>query len=287
MKRVISILAVLFFGTILALSQPLEKSLLWKITGPGFSTPSHLYGTYHLLCPDDLVISDAALRALEQSERVVLELDFDDPGLMTAMQQGMFMADGTTAKDYLDEEEYALVSDFFTSKMGIPFEQLAAVKPFFLSSMTLIYFLDCQPASPEMHFTKMAGDQEMEVLGLETIEEQIGFIDNIPVEDAATMLVAGIKELEEGQELSDRVVRAYLEGDLEKLELIMDEYLGGDYTKINDDLVVARNEGWIPKIENLITEKPSFIAVGAGHLPGEKGVIQLLRNMGYAVEAVK
>ncbi|MFO7933189.1 MAG: TraB/GumN family protein [Bacteroidales bacterium] len=286
MKKSVLLITAILCGIIFAHAQSLENSLLWKITGNDLDGPSYLYGTFHLLCPGDLVISGEAADALKNSEQLVLELDFDDPGMLMAMQQGMFMKDGTTAKDYLDEEEYALVSDFFTSKMGLPFEQLSGLKPFFLSSMTLLYFLDCQPASPEQRFTEMAGEQGIEVLGLETVEEQLGFIDDIPLEDAAEMLVTGIEDLEDSDAMTDEMVSTYLEGDLDGIQEIIDTYMGGEYAEISEDLVTARNRDWIPKIEMLIREKPSFIAFGAGHLPGEQGVIQLLRQEGYSVDPI-
>jgi hypothetical protein len=287
MKRTVLGISAIIFGIIFTHAQPLENSLLWKITGHDIGETSYLYGTFHLLCPGDLVISEETKEAFKSSEQLVLELDFDDPGMLVAMQQGMFMKDGITAKDYLDEKEYALVSDFFTSKMGLPFEQLSGLKPFFLSSMTLLYFLDCQPASPEQRFTEMAGEQGIEVLGLETVEEQLGFIDDIPLEDAAEMLVTGIEVLEDSDAMTDEMVSTYLEGDLDGIREIIDTYMGEEYAEISEDLVTARNRDWIPKIERLIKEKPSFIAFGAGHLPGEDGVIELLRKEGYSVEPLQ
>lgn len=287
MKRTATVITAMILGIVIAAAQTLENSLLWEISGNGLESPSYLYGTFHLLCPDDLVISEETMKAIQNSEQVVLELDFDDPGMMVSMQQGMFLPDGKTAKDYLDEEEYALVADFFTSTMGMPFEQLSGIKPFFLSSMTLLYFLDCQPASPEQRFSAMAGKQGKEVLGLETVEEQIGFIDDIPLEDAAAMLVMSIEEAEDGDEMTDEMVTTYLSGDLDGIQEIIDTYLGDEYAEINQDLLIGRNRDWIPKIEKLISDRPSFIAVGAGHLPGENGIIKLLRDEGYSVDALR
>lgn len=297
MKRTLLAAALLVFAVLSSGAQTFdalssgansaENSLLWEISGRGLESPSYLYGTFHLLCPDDLVIPDRALAALQESEQLVLELDFDDPSLMMTMQLGMFLKDGKTAKDYLGEEDYQLVADFFTSKMGMPFGQISGIKPFFLSAMTLVFFMDCQPSSPEQRLTSLAGEQGKEVLGLETVEEQIGFIDNIPLEDAAEMLVSGIKELEDGGAMIDRMVSTYLEGDLDGIQDIIDSYMGDEYAEMSEELLVARNRNWIPAIEELISGKSSFIAVGAGHLPGEKGVIGLLREEGYAVTAVR
>jgi uncharacterized protein len=287
MKRAFMAIAVLVLAVLASGAQPPENSLLWEISGNGLESPSYLYGTFHLLCPDDLVIPEKALTALQESEQLVLELDFDDPSMMVSMQQGMFMQDGKTAKDYLSAEEYDLVSGFFSSKMGIPFEQISGIKPFFLSAMTLVFFLDCQPTSPEQRLTQLAAGQGKEVLGLETVEDQIGFIDNVPLEDAAEMLVSGIEESEDGDEMIDQMLSAYLEGDLDAIQGIIDSYMGDEYAELNEELIISRNRDWVPSIEKLITDKSSFIAVGAGHLPGENGVIELLRAEGYTVKAVR
>ncbi len=286
MKKAVSLFVIFLFGVGALKSQAQGNTLLWKISGNDLEQPSYLYGTYHLLCPDDLQFSETVKNAVNQSSQVVLELDFDDPGIMQELQKGMFLDGGKTAKDYLDEDQFALVSDFFTNEMNMPFKRLSAVKPFFLSSMTVAYYLDCQPASPEMQFANLAGEQKKEVIGLETVEEQIGFIDGIPLEDAAKMLVMGIEDRDEMDAMTDEMVATYLRGDINKIQAIIDDYMADDYSDINHELIVSRNEAWIPKIVEIIGETPSFIAFGAGHLPGEKGVIELLRKEGYTVDPV-
>ncbi|MEZ5070463.1 MAG: TraB/GumN family protein [Bacteroidales bacterium] len=287
MKKHLLLLGLAFLVLTQCDSQPLEKGLLWKITGEGLSAPSYLYGTYHMLCPDDLVISDETKHALSDCEQVVLEMDLDDSGLMLTLQQGMFFQDGTTAGDYLSEADHALVEAFFAEKMNMPFQPMTSIKPMFLASMTLLYYLECQPSSPEQVFAGMASEQEKEVLGLETVAEQIGFMDAISLEDAAKILVGGIEDLDEGRAMTGEIVRTYLSGDLEGIQQVIDRHLGNEYAGINEDLILSRNRDWIPKIRTLIQEKASFIAVGAGHLPGEQGVIRMLREAGYTVEAVR
>lgn len=287
MKRLLIVSLTLIFGILLVNSQALEKSLLWKISGNDLEAPSYLYGTFHLLCPDDLVFSDETKKAVQQSEQLILELDFDDPEMMASMQKGIVFTDGTTAKDYLSEEDYKLVADFFSSKLGMPFEALGAIKPFYLSAMTMLFFLDCQPGSPEQEFAKLAEEQGIEVIGLETVGEQLSFIDDIPLEDAAMMLVEGIEEQEEGVEMTAEMVSTYLAGDLEGIQEIMDKYMEDEYADFNESFLTARNQVWVPKIKDMIAENSSFVAVGAGHLTGKTGLIKLLRKEGYTVEAVK
>jgi len=286
MKPVLTIILAFFLGATLV-AQPLEKGLLWKISGNDLDTASYLYATIHLMCPEDMNLADNALEAVRQTGVVVLELDFDEPGLMASLQQYLFLEDGLSARDYLTEEDYALVSDFFSERLGMPFGQLDRIKPFFLSTMVLLETLGCEPVSPEQTFAALAAEQGKEVIGLETVEEQVRFVDNIPLEDIARILVSDIREAGSGEEMADEMVQTYLAGDLDGIQRIMDEYMGGEYTDIQEDMIIGRNRDWVPKIEELVSVQPSFIAVGAGHLTGKKGLIRLLRKKGYTVEPVR
>jgi uncharacterized protein YbaP (TraB family) len=287
MKRASLILLALLVVTPLAHGQPAGNALLWKISGNGLEKPSYLYGTFHLLCPEQLQLQEILKKALSESDRLVLELDFDNPEVMTTVQKGMVFLDGTSARDYLSEEEYDLVASFFTTQLQVPFDQISFVKPFFLSAMSLFFYLDCQPESLEMKLTELAGGYQIEVQGIETVEEQLGFIEDIPLEDQKKMLLEVVESREEMKAMTDQMVQTYLKGDLDGLQSILDEYMSGEYAEMNEGLVTGRNKSWISKIEELARESPSFIAVGAGHLPGKEGVIQLLKSSGFTVEIVR
>jgi len=283
MRKTFVLLSVFLLSMLPAFSQSFENSMLWKISGNGIENPSYVFGTFHMLCPDQLVISEKLIRSMKECDRLVLELDFDDPNLMASMQTGMMFTDGTSAKDYLNDEEYKLVSGFFAEKMQMPFQMIAGIKPFFLSALTMIYFMDCQPASMEQKLMETAGK---EVIGLESVEDQMNFIDNIPLEDQKSMLISGVEDLEEMDEMTSKMVETYLKEDLAGIQSITEEYMTEDYVELNEELIVSRNHDWVPKIDALIREHSCFVAVGAGHLGGEAGLLNLLQKEGYTVEAV-
>jgi uncharacterized protein YbaP (TraB family) len=262
------------------------NSLLWKISGNGLEKSSYVYGTFHLLCPNDLDLSKKVTDALDRSEQLVLELDFDDPTLMQTLQQNMMMPDGRTAEDYLNEEEYELLAGFFNDSLNLPFERIKGIKPFFLSSMTISHFLGCQPASFEQTLTKAAQNKGMEVKGLETVEEQLSFIDNLSMEMKKKMLMENLKQYDKSKKMFREQVDYYLSENLEGLNSIIDDYMSNDYAQLREDLLVKRNKNWVPEIRKMIQEQPSMIAVGAGHLPGSDGLLELLRVAGYSVEPV-
>mgnify|MGYP006275220923 FL=1 len=283
-------LTLLLFAMAVAVSnlygQQNNNSRLWKISGNSLEEASYLYGTFHLLCPDDLNIQQKVTQAMDASDQLVLELDFDDPSVMPQIQQNMAFTDGTTAADYLNDSEYKLLSDFFRDSLNMPFERLKSIKPFFLSSMTLMHFLGCQPVSFEQRLTKMAGERSMEVKGLETVGEQLSFIDNLPMEYKKKMLMENLKEYDKSKKMFDKMVGFYREGNLDGINNLSENYMSEDYARFKDELLVKRNQRWVPAVTRMIGESPSFIAVGASHLPGDKGLIQLLRQEGYRVEPV-
>ena len=287
MKKMTTLLLALMFSVASLYGQVSSKSLLWEISGNGLEKSSYLYGTFHLLCPDDLQIKDKVKNAVGASEQLVLELDFDDPSVMQTIQQSMAYSDGTTAKDYLNKSEYELVAGFFRDSLQLPFERLHAIKPFFLSSMTLIQFAGCQPVSFEQKLTSMAKQEGIDITGLETVGEQMGFIEDIPMKMQKKMLLENLQHYDSSRVMFHKMMDCYLREDLPGLNAISQEsFVDEEYVDFRENLLISRNKDWVPKIEQVVREKACFIAVGAAHLPGREGVIDLLRKKGYRVEPV-
>lgn len=261
-------------------------SLLWKIEGKGLSQPSYLYGTIHLICPGDFFMTDATTKALDNVEQVVMELDMDDPQIMAKMQQMSVSPNGENISTGLSEEDAKLVNDFFKTNYGVDLSQLGMIKPFALLSMVLMKSINCdQPASYETSFVQEAAKRELEVSGLETVAFQVGLFDAIPRQEQINWLVETISENEDTLDEFNRMVAAYKKQDLHVLfEIILQN---DQFTAHADPLLYQRNKDWISKIETLIKDKPTFIAVGAGHLGSKKGVVSLLRKEGYKVSPVK
>ena len=201
MKKLIGLTLAMVVSAFSLYAQQKGNSLLWEVSGNGLEQSSYVYGTFHLLCPDDLSLSKKVKTAIDESEQLVLELDFDDPNMMQTLQQSMVYRDGTTAKDYLNEDDYKLLAGFFKDSLNMPFQRLQGIKPFFLSSMTLQHFLGCRPASFEQRLTKAAKSKNMEVKGLETVEEQLGFIENLSMELKTKMLMENLKEYEKSKKM--------------------------------------------------------------------------------------
>ena len=288
MKKSLTYLLSLCLLTVFSFSTHAQEdnSLLWKISGNGLDKPSYLFGTIHLMCPQDIKITEAMQSAIEASEQMVLELDMDEPGIMQNMMASSMMQDGTTLKSLMSDEDYQLLEEFMMDSIGAPLQAMSTMKPMLLSTVVMLPVLKCQPGSYEMALVNAAKEKEMEVHGLETVADQIAIFDAISLEDQSDYLVKSIREYDETAAETRNMISFYQEENVSGLyEMIhesMAEMEGGE-----DALLTDRNQKWIPQMEEMAAEKATFFAVGAGHLGGPEGVITLLKKAGYEVEAVK
>ncbi len=262
-----------------------EKSLLWEVTGNGLTKPSYVYGTIHMICPKDYLMTDSTKATFERAEQVYLELDMDDPTLMAKMMQTSMLTNGKKLKDYLSADDYAFLDNHFKERTKMSLAMYNGLKPFTVMSMVYLTLLDCQPQSFELMFTQMATNAKKELLGLESVEFQMGIFDQIPYEKQAQMLVDIVRKKAESTKEFEKMVALYKTQDLEALVKLMDES-DWDYNGYENILLANRNANWIPIMEKAMQAKSSFFAVGAGHLAGEKGVLKLLKKKGYTVKAI-
>ena len=284
MKKTLSLVLLSFFSLSFLQAQELENTLLWKISGKNLKQASYLYGTLHATC--DASLSDHVKLALDETSLLVLELDMDDPTMNSKMMSNIAMKDNQNIKDLLSEEDYNSLDTFMQAQFSAPLSALETFKPFFLSSMLITKFLDCPVQSYEAELIKVAKAQKEEVMGLETVEEQMNVFDEIPYKDQLNNLMTSIKDdLNEDKAKFKKMLAYYNAGNLNGIKKITEE--DEAFTKHKDLLLTNRNENWISKIENFSKEQPTFFGVGAAHLIGDKGVIKLLRAQGYTVTAIK
>jgi uncharacterized protein YbaP (TraB family) len=284
MKKILFLVFGIF--SIFNQAQPLEKALLWKISGNGLEKPSYLFGTIHATC--DATLDAATLKALEETKQLYLEIDMDDPMLQMQMMQGIAMKDGVTISSLVSEEEFVLIDEFLQENIGMSAKMINTFKPFMLSSMLLPKLLDCEFQSVEMELMKVTKAQNEEVYGLETIGDQLQVFDKIPYQDQVNELLKTAKsDLSKEKEEMKKIMDVYKTKDIEKMLVVMDESDNKVSADNKDVLLVNRNRNWIPVIEKVIKSTPTFFGVGAAHLAGDDGVIKLLCKQGYKVEAVK
>ncbi len=286
MKKIIPSLLLSILGLFTVQGQELKNSLLWEISGNGLTQSSYLYGTIHMTC--DATLSEKVKQALDDTTLLVLELDMDDPSMQMGMMKGLYMKDGKTINDLVSEEDYKILEKFTLENIGMPLKMMKTFKPFFITAMLYPKLLGCPVQSYEAELMKVAHEQEEEVLGLETIEEQMSVFDDIPYEDQAIDLLRSAKDsLEYDKATFEKMLTLYENQDIEGMGKMMEEDKNLSTTKHKDKMLDNRNINWISKIEAFSKSQPTFFGVGAGHLSGENGVINLLRKAGYSIKPVK
>ncbi|MEZ4883433.1 MAG: TraB/GumN family protein [Chitinophagales bacterium] len=286
-----------FFNTIAA-----QNSLLWKIEGNNLETTSYLYGTMHSQDKRVHDLGRLAVPYIEASDAVALELIIDSTDLfrmMTSMFGGMMMKD-TTLQDLYEREDYQVVKKFIADKMGM-FAFLLKVdkmKPLFISLFAEEIATLESPNGHEMDmaldqfFQAVGAEKHKKLIGVETFEEQMGAFNRIPLQEQAVMLLdmAQLEQLGTGEAVQDTSVQTlmyyYLAQDLEGLMEWYDREQNYSDSSFDAVILLERNYRMADRMDKIVQSQATFIAVGALHLPGEDGLIQLLTNKGYELSPV-
>lgn len=301
MKK-ISIITML----LVAVFMSANAQLLYKISGKGLAKPSYIVGTYHL-APVAFVDSIPGLRdAMAQTEQVCGELDMKqmtDQAEMQKMMQAMMLPEGTTLKTLLTDDEMTRLNAYMTKLMGADMTnpmveaQMGKMTPQALNTQfSLIMFIKHTPGFDpanlfDGYFQKAALEQGKSVIGLETMDFQIKVLfKGQTLERQKQLLMCLVDNPKYHEDAAIRLTKAFEAQDLGKMKELLDEKENNDCDskpEEQDALINNRNADWLTKMPAIMTDKSTLFAVGAGHLPGDKGVLTLLRNAGYTVEGVK
>ena len=294
MKRLSLLLAVLM----LALAS--QAQLLWKVSGNGLGRPSYIMGTYHFAPASMMEKIPGMQQALEGCDIVVGEIKNEEmmsPDSQMKMATAMMAPADSTLDKLFTPAEYAVVEAVFNKyfgSMGVTLNQMNMLKPSAISvQMQAIqavkYFPDFdESALIDMAVQKSANEMGRPSVGLESIDEQIDLLFNGPLSEQAQELLEVCKKDDLFMVQSSALVEAYMSQDLDKIESVMtNPELGGDDAEAMDALIYDRNRNWVEKLVKMMPERAALVCVGAGHLPGDQGLLQLLRDRGYTVEPMK
>lgn len=285
MKKTIT-LVTLFLSTFYSSSQELENALLWEISGNGLEKSSYLFGTIHVTC--NATLSEHVKDALNKTTQLALEIDMDDPGMQGKIMLNMRMKENKTLKNFVSEEDFVAIDSLFIKKVGMSVKMLQSMKPSLLSAMFLPSLLDCPMQSIEGELIKVAKEQKEDIKGLETVASQMEIFDLIPYEDQVEELLKSVKDnLLRDKENLVKMLEIYDSENITKMLTHMEDDKENNLGKYMDIMLDKRNKNWIPVIIAYAKEQPTFFGVGAGHLAGENGVIQLLRKEGYTLKPIQ
>jgi uncharacterized protein YbaP (TraB family) len=288
-KLFVLVLICLVFQLMLYSQENAGKSFLWAIQSEKGN--SYLLGSVHLLKKEHYPLKKVIEDSFEQSDVLVLEIDLSGDNLIKAgmymLEKGKYQGE-KTLKDDISEKTYQLLKEKAES-MGMNFEWLIKWKPWMAALNILerkLMNLGYNPMQGiDMYFlNKSQGKKEIQ--GLETVELQVGLFENFSKEESEKFLLSTIMEADQLEKEMDKTVTAWSTGDVETMEKATEETirespeLEAFYKKLNDD----RNVQMVEEIISLLkTDKKYFIVVGAAHMVGKSGIVQLLKNKGYEV----
>lgn len=266
-----------------------EKSLLWEVSGNGLTQKSYIFGTIHMIKKQDFFITDVIESKLKECQSFVTEIDMNIPIMQQVeLAKKMYLPETKTLRDYVSPEEYTNFSNFMIDSLGIKkskLEKYIRLKPFFTSSIIAKHIAGKVKAY-ERELYKIAKNKGIPSDGLESFDFQLSLIDETPIEEQAKSLVTEVGSYKKNEQQLNDMVAAYKQQDLDKLYDFIVK--GADAnSEFNENFIFKRNRKWIPLIEEKIKAHSCFIAVGAAHLPGENGILQLLEQRGYTIVAVK
>lgn len=262
-----------------------NKSLLWRISSKEIKKPSYLFGTIHMICPEDYLWTSAMQKSLNLADVVCFEMDLDDPKLMVQITEGLLDHSGKKLKDYFKETDYETLKRFLADSLDIDIAMFQQMKPVALQTVLGSNVIPCpSPVSYESIIMEDAKKSNKEILGLEKAAEQLDLFDNLPVDSIIKELVDIVTKKDSSENEYRQLVTAYKNQDIQLLYQLIQTSAGNDIDMAG--FIDVRNEKWIKRMSEKMEQQSVFFAVGAGHLWGNFGLIKLLRDAGYKVEPV-
>jgi uncharacterized protein YbaP (TraB family) len=260
--------------------------VLWEISKPGIPA-SYLLGTIHSDDPRVIRLPPAVVLAFANSQSFTGELDMSSHS-MAQTQKAMLLPSDQSLLALIGPERYRkcvkLMADY-----SVPEAVVNRLKPWAVALQlnmpkpTTDRFLD-------LTLYEQAVDRNLPVYALETIPEQIDVFDKLPIEQQLMLLDEAITHYEDNSALIDTLIDLYLVRDLAGLQAINDDQMQkGDEelaAKVEQRLIVVRNHRMVERMQTRLREGKAFIAVGALHLPGNDGILNLLEQQGYLVKYI-
>ncbi|MFO7569112.1 MAG: TraB/GumN family protein [Smithellaceae bacterium] len=289
--RVLAILACLCLTAVGAVLDARAESSVWVVKGPAATV--YLAGSSHVLRASDHPLPAEFDLAYRQAGQIIFEAppgDLETPEYLQKLMRVAALTDGTTLKNHLTPEVYAKAAAFCKEK-NYPFEQYQLFRPWMLSMMLTLQEMARIGVNPDFgvdqHFYQKALADGKPTGGLETADEQIGFLATMDAGMGNAQVLETLDDLRDLDAKIEGILSAWRKGDEAGIEAFSLRELR-NYPQLYSTLIVDRNKKWIPKIETHIRgSQNTMVIVGVAHLAGKDSVIDLLRKRGHQVEKLK
>lgn len=281
---------------VIAASFQASAQVLYKVEGNGLQAPSYVFGTHHL-APISVIEKFGAADPYKSASQVVGEIDMTGSQTEMAMKMQPHMmapADSTLSK-VISPEDYAVISEEFKNwapMPGMELKMLDMLKPMSVTAMVTATMAtkampDYKPGEQLDTWFQTTGKTDGKtIVPLETVEQQATLLfDTTPIAFQAEALVEMLKNPQKSVDSTKELTDAYLAEDLDKMITLSEK--DDEHPEFMEALLDRRNADWLTKLPGIFKQGPTFVAVGALHLAGDKGIIAGLRNLGYTVTPVK
>lgn len=263
------------------------NTLLWEISGNGLKKPSYLFGTFHMMCREDIHFSENLNNAMKYAGEIYFEMDLDDPANTLGALLFMNMKDGKTLKDLYTPEEYNRIEKYFSDSLRTSLKTFQKMKPFMLSAFIYPKMMPCKNMSGvEQELMKTALKEKKEIKGFENIQFQASVFDSIPYATQAKSLLNTVDSISHYKLYFDTMLHVYKTQQVTEIESLFNKPEFGSQDGM-EVLLDKRNMNWVEQLKGILPKQNIFMAVGAGHLVGKKGLIELLKKEGYTLRPIE
>lgn len=237
-------------------------------------------GTFHILCEEDLRISDKVQRAISSTKQLALEVNLSDPSELKDIQS--LMISDKLWSDQLNKEEIQELKTVLKNEYGRELVEVDNMSTMGLMSLMIAKTITCSAKGYDMEVLALAMKQGKTILGLEHLKDQVELLNGMYT---AKELIVQLKQVSEYTENFEEMKQAFISEDIELL------YQYGTDTQFmtlenKKVLLDNRNINWVDQMPKMMSDKSTLFAVGSAHLAGELGVLNLLRLKGYTVNPV-
>ena len=267
-----------------------RRFLMWKATSP--TTTVYLVGSIHVGDSGMYPLPREVEAAFAAAKVLTVEINIknaDQAKAMATVQQLGMYGEGDSLTKHLSKETAATLEDYCT-RHGVPRKGMEQLKPWVVA--ITIAAMSWQQAGEDpslgidMHFLNESKPPQR-IDELETMEFQLSVIANSTEEEQQNMLLTVMKDGDKTKEMIKRLQAAYVSGDPDALQKIMDEETDMGSKSLTKKLLDDRNVTMAAKIDEYLKGKePVFVVVGAAHIIGDKGIAKILRDKGYKVDQV-
>jgi len=264
-----------------------SKHSLWKVQGQ--QNTLYLLGSIHVLKKEDYPLPSVIEAAFTNAQIAAFETEIDQlekPDVAMKLATKGRLPEGQTLREQLSPPVYSAFKDY-AQKTGVPVQIFDSLTPS-IAAITLVALelrkLDLDPEyGLDKHFFRLATEASKKIVPLETLDFQLNLLTDFSKEEGELLMKSTLKEIDTMEKDLGEMLSAWQKGDAGKLEKLLNE-AKEDAPAIYKRLVTDRNRRWLPKLEELARGKENAIViVGAGHLVGTNGVVELMKGKGFKV----